>query len=207
MLRREMVHDSVTNPDGFNEILAWLNPDRELAANMYVQLRHDVARIFVWNGCSDPEGLTDEVFDRVTRKVHGLRQTYDGDPRLFFYGVARNLVKETAKKVKTYASFDDAGATMHVRAQPEAHEEEESVHAREDCLQVCLKGLSSEQRRLILDYYALEKQGKIAHRVRIARQLGLSVEALRVRVYRIRVTLEECIEQCLDRKDRKDETK
>ena len=194
-----MVRDSVTNPEGFDEILAWLNPDRELAASMYVQLRHDVARIFLWNRCSDPEGLTDEVFDRVTRKVHDLRQTYAGDPRLFFYGVARNLVKETAKKVKTYASFDAAGAILRVGTQVEENEKEESAHAREHCLQVCLKKLSSEQRRLILDYYSMEKQGKISNRVKIAKALGLSLETLRVRVYRIRVTLEECIERCLDR--------
>lgn len=195
-----MVRDSVTNPDGFDEILAWLNPNRELAATMYVQLRHDVARIFLWNRCSDPEGLTDEVFDRVARKVHNLRQTYNGDPRLFFYGVARNLVKETAKKVKTYAAFDDAGVTLRARAQAEVDEEEESVQAREHCLQLCLNKLNSEQRRLILEYYAMDEQGKISHRVRIARQFGLSIETLRVRIYRIRVTLEECIERCLDRK-------
>jgi RNA polymerase sigma factor (sigma-70 family) len=188
-------------------MLAWLNPDRELAASMYVQLRHDVARIFIWNRCTDPEGLTDEVFERVTRKVHNLRQTYDGDPRLFFYGVARNLVKETAKKLKTHVSLDDSGARLRSRAQVVADEEEESVHAREHCLQLCLKQLSTEQRQLILDYYVLEKQGKISHRVRIAQQLGLSVETLRVRVYRIRVTLEECIERCLDVKGIKKETK
>ena len=202
-----MVRDSVTNPDGFDEILAWLNPNRELAAAMYVQLRHDVARIFLWNRCSDPEGLTDEVFDRVARKVHNLRQTYNGDPRLFFYGVARNLVKETAKKVKTYTSFDDAGVTLRARLQVEVDEEEESVQAREHCLQLCLNELNGEQRRLILEYYAMDEQGTIPHRVRIARQLGLSIETLRVRVYRIRVTLEECIERCLDRKALRNETK
>lgn len=197
-----MVRDPVTNPDGFDEILAWLNPNRELAAAMYVQLRHDVARVFLWNRCSDPEGLTDEVFDRVARKVHHLRQTYNGDPRLFFYGVARNLVKETAKKVKTYASVDDAGVTLRARGQVEVdEEEEESVQALEHCLKLCLNKLNGEQRRLILEYYAMDEEGKISHRARIARQLGLSIETLRVRVYRIRVTLEECIERCLDRKD------
>lgn len=202
-----MVRDSITNTDGFDEILAWLNPDRELAATMYVQLRHDLARIFLWNRCSDPEGLTDEVFDRVARKVHNLKQTYQGDPRLFFYGVARNLVKETTKKIKAYASFDDAGVPLHTRAQVEVDEEEESVEAREQCLESCLNKLNNEQRRLILDYYAMDEQGKIAQRVRIARQLGLSIETLRVRVYRIRVALEGCIARCLDRKDIRDETK
>ena len=194
-----MARDSVTNFDGLDEILAWLDPDREVAATTYVQLRHDLVKIFLWNRCADPEGLTDEVFDRVTRKVHNLRQTYEGDPRLFFYGVARNVVNENTKKIKTYVSFDDA--TLRSRTQIQSDEEEESAAARESCLESCLKELSSDQRQLILAYYALEKQAKINHRARIAKQLSLSVETLRVRVYRIRVTLEQCIERCLDRKN------
>lgn len=194
-----MARDSVTNFDGLDEILAWLDPDREVAATTYVQLRHDLVKIFLWNRCADPEGLTDEVFDRVTRKVHSLRQTYEGDPRLFFYGVARNVVKESTKKIRAHVSFDDA--TLRSRTQIQSDEEEESAPARESCLESCLKELSSDQRQLILAYYALEKQAKIDHRARIAKQLSLSVETLRVRVYRIRVTLEQCIERCLDRKD------
>jgi RNA polymerase sigma factor (sigma-70 family) len=194
-----MARDSVTNVDGLDEILAWLDPDREVAATIYVQLRHDLVKIFLWNRCADPEGLTDEVFDRVTRKVQNLRQTYEGDPRLYFYGVARNVVKESTKKIRTYVSFDDA--TLRSRTQIQADEEEESAAARESCLESCLNELSNDQRQLILAYYAKEKQAKIDHRARIAEQLSLSVETLRVRVYRIRVTLEQCIERCLDRKN------
>src|SRR5215470_15372356 len=96
-----MTRDSSIPPDSFEEILAWLNPDRELAGQMYVQLRHDLAKLFVWGRCADPEGLTDEVFDRVAKKVHEIRPTYVGNPRFYFLGVANNVVKEDLKKVKT----------------------------------------------------------------------------------------------------------
>src|SRR6185436_8701827 len=102
-----MARDSAIPPGSFDEILAWLNPDRDVAGEMYVQLRNDLTRIFTWNRCTDPEGLTDEVFDRVARKVHHLRQNFEGDPRLFFYGVARNLIKEAPKKIKTQVSLED----------------------------------------------------------------------------------------------------
>ena len=94
-----MARDSAIPPESFEEILAWLNPDRDVAATMYVQLRHDLAKIFMWGRCTDPEGLTDEVFDRVARKVHEVRPTYVGDPRLFFRAVANNRVKEDLKRV------------------------------------------------------------------------------------------------------------
>lgn len=189
-----MARDPAIPPGSFDEILAWLNPDREAAGIAYVQLCHDLAKIFTWNGCNDPEGLTDEVIDRVARKVHHLRETYQGDPRLFFYGVARNLIKEVPKKIKMQVSLDDSDLPSNA-----ASEIDETEIMREECLQSCLQKLSPEKRELILNYYAKEKQAKIEHRTQMAQQLGTTVETLRVRVYRIRATLEECIERCLNR--------
>lgn len=189
-----MVRDSAIPPGSFEEILAWLNPDREVAGRMYVQLRHALTKIFEWNRCSDPEGLTDDVFDRVARKVHRLRETYEGDPRHYFYGVARNVIKEAPKKIKTRVSLDETELPANTTS-----EAEEIERLREDCLHSCLQKLSQDKRELILSYYAREKQAKIDHRIELARQLGTSVETLRVRVYRIRATLEECIERCVVR--------
>lgn len=193
-----MARDPAIPPTSFDEILAWLNPDRDEAANIYVQLRHDLTKIFAWNRCADPDGLTDEVFDRVARKVHNVRQNFHGDPKLFFYGVARNLIKESPKRAKKQVSLEDTDPPAL-----EAATEDESVIRREECLNSCLQQLSGEKRELILRYYAKEKQAKIDHRTELARQLGISVETLRVRVYRIRGTIETCIVRCLDRLDQK----
>jgi RNA polymerase sigma factor (sigma-70 family) len=189
-----MARNSVIRPEGFDEILAWLNPNREAAGATYVQLRHALTKIFVWNRCADPEGLTDEVIDRVAKKVHLLRHTFVGDPKLFFYGVARNLLKEVPKKIKTHVSLDD----VDLPAKLADEIEEETADMREDCLHSCLQELGSEKRDLILAYYAAEKKAKIDHRTELARQLGVTVETLRVRVFRIRGVLEGCIERCLD---------
>ena len=190
-----MPRNSDVPPESFNEILAWLNPDRQIAGTIYVQLRHDLAKIFVWNKCADPEGLTDEVMDRVARKVLHLKETFEGDPRLFFYGVAKNLIKESPKKVKTHVSLDDTDLPAI-----SATDIDETAEMQEECLNSCLQSLSSEKRALILAYYAKEKQAKIDHRTELAQQLGTSVETLRVRAHRIRATLEECILRCLKRK-------
>lgn len=189
-----MARDPVIPPTSFDEILAWLHPDRDEAANIYVQLRHDLTKIFTWNRCADPDWLTDEVFDRVARKVHEVRQNFEGDPKLFFYGVARNLIKENPKRVKKHVSLEDTDLPAL-----EAAVEDESARMREECLNSCLQRLGAEKKELILRYYAKDKQAKIDHRSEIAQQLGISVETLRVRVHRIRGILEKCIEQCLDR--------
>lgn len=190
-----MARDSAIPTESFEEILAWLNPDRELAAAMYVQLRHDLAKTFMWRGCSDPEGLTDEVFDRVAKKVREVRPTYEGDARNYFRAVANNLVKEDLKKRKNYVSLDDVDPP-----EPEGEAEDETAADREECLESCLQELSPEKRDLIRAYYAKEKQAKIDNRSELARQFGMKVETLRVNVYRIRLSLEQCIERCLERK-------
>jgi len=187
-----MARDSAFSPESFEEILVWLNPDRELAGKMYVQLRRDLAKLFVWGRCSDPEGLTDEVFDRVAKKVHQVRQTYVGDPRLYFRAVAKNLIKENFTKLKTHLSFEDIELSFQ-----QITETEDDIVDLEECLHSCLRELSDENREVILNYYAKQKQAKIDHRNQMARRLEISVETLRVRAFRIRAALEGCIERCL----------
>lgn len=189
-----MARNSVIRPDAFDEILAWLNPDREVAGTIYVQLCDDLTRIFSWNQCGDPEGLTDEVIDRVAIKIHDVKDAFVGDPKLYFYGVARNLIKEIPRRVKTHVSLED----VELPATPPAEMEEESEIMREECLESCLQELSTEKRDLILGYYAKEKQAKIDKRIEMARGMGVSLETLRVRVHRIRNALEACIKTCLD---------
>src|SRR5215212_3810823 len=133
-----MARDSAIPPETFEEILAWLDSDREIAASMYVQLRHDLAKIFTYRGCADPEGLTDEVFDRVAKKVREVRPTYEGDPRLYFRAVANNVVKEHLKKVKTQVSLEGVDLPESLTNQPE----EEEAAEMEEHLQSCLQKLS-----------------------------------------------------------------
>ena len=182
-------------PESFDELLAWLNPDRRLAADLYLELRHSLVKIFAWNRCSDPDGMADETIDRVARQVGRLRETYEGNPNLFFYGVANNLIREYQKKIKTHVPIED------IELPDESVSEDEAAISleREECLQKCLQELSSEKREQVLAYYSKEKHAKIDHRAEMARKLGISIENLRVRMCRIRVALEDCIENCIER--------
>src|ERR1044072_9272473 len=190
-----MPHDYPVPPESFEEILAWFNPDREVAATMYVQLRHDLAKIFSFRGCVDPEGLTDEVFDRVAKKLSEIQPTYVGDPRLYFRAVANNVVKEDVKRAKTLVALES-----ELPEPITTERDEDDTEDIEECLRSCLQKLSAENRKLIVEYFAKEKQAKIDHRSELAQQFGISVENLRVKVYRIRVSLQGCIERCLESK-------
>lgn len=198
-----MPRNSEFPPERFDDLLAWLNPDRELASSIYLNIRNSLLKIFAWNRCADPEGMTDETFDIVARQVHTLRETYEGNPKLYFYGVANNLIKEYRKKVKSFVPIEGIEPSEDP---PQEREEEETSERRIECLSQCLQKLPSEKRELILAYYAKEKKAKIIHRAAMARELGVSIETLRVRMLRIRGRLEECIERCLDEFKASDET-
>jgi RNA polymerase sigma factor (sigma-70 family) len=184
-----MGRDSAIPRESFEEILAWLNADREMAGVLYVQLRQDLTKLFAWNGCADPEGLTDEVFDRVARKVHDLRQTYEGDPRPYFYAVAKNLIKENLRRIKTHVSLGDVDLSQQHVTEDQDKEKLETV------LKECIDELPPTERHIILSYYKAEKR---EGRRTLAADLAISEMTLRVRVHRIRQSLLRNLERKME---------
>ena len=64
-----------------------------------------------------------------------------------------------------------------------------------EILQSCLERLPDEQRALLLDYHQGDGRERIENRRRIARRLDVPLNALRIRVHRIRTKLEECVHE------------
>jgi DNA-directed RNA polymerase specialized sigma24 family protein len=60
-------------------------------------------------------------------------------------------------------------------------------------MEKCLQALPSEERDLIVKNCTLDKKGK----EEVARALGLTMNALRIRTFRIRTKLHECREKCI----------
>jgi RNA polymerase sigma factor (sigma-70 family) len=179
----------------FDELLSWFEPtDRERAGEKYESVRRSLIKILTWGGCVDAEDVADETFNRVAAKVGELKKTFEGDPALYLYGVAKMLMKECRRKALMQAPLEEAGESAVL---PADEDEEEDLMRESECLRVCLNGLSPGDRELILAYYAKDKQAKIRHRKELAGRLGIMSNALRVRVYRIRAALEHCIERCL----------
>ena len=64
---------------------------------------------------------------------------------------------------------------------------------RLECMKKCLQALPPEERDLIVKNCNLDKKGK----EEMARALGLTINALRLRVFRIRTRLHQCREKCV----------
>jgi RNA polymerase sigma factor (sigma-70 family) len=183
--------------ESFDALLAWLDTDREVAGRKYETIRAGLIRIFVSQGFSDADYLTDRAINIVTTKLPEIRDDYVGEPARYFYAVARNVAHEARRRKEI--------ATDKI---PESQSPAPVAKTsdRYDCLIDCLKKLSHEKRELILDYYLYEGRDKIEHHRQIARELGITDGALRTRAHHIRAGLEKCVLECVKNLDEKQKT-
>lgn len=180
----------------FEALLGWLDPDRELAGEKYENIRQGLIKVFTWNLSGDAEGMADETISRVARKVAELRESYRGDPALYFYGVAKRLTHEGRRAAGSEVPLEQARHVAAAPTGPEGDEDDERIY---ECLRRCMERLTPANRQLVAAYYLHEKQDKIDSRRKLARRLGIDPNALRVRVHRIRAALEECIGRCIEK--------
>jgi DNA-directed RNA polymerase specialized sigma24 family protein len=192
-LARLKENESALTQDEFDALLAWLDPDRDQAAQKYEEIRRRLIKIFVCRGCPVAEDLADETINRVAGKVEGVAPSYVGNPVLYFYGVAKKVYHEWFRE---WLRKQEATADASV-ADPVPDPDPPEPDREYDCLMECMKLLAPKDQDLILDYYQEEKQAKIDHRKKLAEGLGIGLNTLRIKVYRLRARLQECVEQLM----------
>jgi DNA-directed RNA polymerase specialized sigma24 family protein len=175
--------------DNFDGLLDWLTPDREEAGRKYEEIRQRLIRIFTCRCCDCPEDLADETMNRVIKKVHLVAPGYRGDPALYFCGVARNVAREYQKRRVPTPPPPVLDRSIEERAALE-------------CLDYCIDELTPKNRKLIIEFYSEDKGERILKRKKMAEELGIAPNALRIRAHRIRRTLETCVLNCLEEKRR-----
>jgi DNA-directed RNA polymerase specialized sigma24 family protein len=172
----------------FDSLLTWLGSgDRDVGAEKYETIRAGLVRVFVTKGFNDAEDLADETINRVITRLPDILETYDGDPTRYFHGVARNIIRETARRKEILTE----APVVWIDPRP--------TNVELQCLEHCLKVLElddKDKHDLILDYYLYEGHEKIAHHKEMVAELDISEGALRGRVYHIRAGLLDCMRQC-----------
>ncbi len=174
--------------ENFEALLNWLNSDRDRAGIKYEEIRESLINIFNWRGFKDAEDLADEAISRVAAKVVEIAKNYSGDPALYFYAVAKKLFFEARRRdlrVAVLPSSPSAQSPVCTDDKPEFV-----------CLDQCLNELPASDRKLILLYYQPDEP-TIGHRKELAKSLGWTTNAMRIRVCRIRLVLNACMENCL----------
>ena len=173
----------------FNKLLQSLDADRRRAAERYEQLHRRLEKFFEIHRSAAAEELADETINRVTRKLEEGVEIQN--LASYCIGVARMLLKESLKEQNKRSELSDVPASGP--ADPKSSESEKQL----DCLDGCLEELPSETRLLVMKYYELGKQAKIDRRKELSEELGIPLNALRIRVHRIRGQLEDCVIRCM----------
>jgi len=170
--------------EAFEKLLRWLDPDREKAGEKHEKIRFRLIKIFVCRGCHEAEDLADQTINVVLSKIDWLVANYVGEPGLYFYAVAKKIHLEQLKKRR----FPNPPPP-----DPEPPELEQVCSYLDDCLD----NLPSAERDMVLRYHEGDKQEKIQNRKKLAEELKISRNALRIKVCHIHSRLRECVERRL----------
>lgn len=178
----------------FETLLRWLDPDRDTAGQIYLDIRLRMVKMFLARGCPCADDLADETMERVTKRCLDIVEDYEGDPIPYFYGVAHRVFLEDTRKPR----HQELPAVLVAPVEETDHRKRETKF---ECLKECLAKLPPIQRKLIVNYYDYSgsKRSKIDRRKEINQDLGITPESMRIRIFRIRTVLASCIRTCVEK--------
>jgi len=177
--------------EAFDKLLAAFSANREEAARQYETLRNRLIRYFESRSVALAENRVDDVLNRVARRIDEGQQV--DNVTAYAYRVAYLVFLEALKEPEITEIDLDKGP--YTDGEPTFADNQRELRQR--CFDLCLEHLSSDKRYVLLDYYEEERRAKIERRKKLADQLKISLDALRIRVHRIRKGFEECIMSCL----------
>ncbi len=181
-----MKHDWFLSQEAFDDLLDWLDQDREQAGVKYEEIRRRLIKIFTGRACVEAEDLADETINRVTSRLSEIKRGFTGDRARYFFGVANKVYMEYMRRKQP-------------QPPPPSATDSHQIELEYRCLEHCIESLSEDNRYLLLKYYGAEGRSKVDQRKQLAEELGVAPNALRIRAYRIRLGLQECVEKCIER--------
>ncbi len=169
-------------PEAFERLLLRLNPNRDIAAKEFEAQRRYLIQLFQYAGASDPDHLADVTFDRAAKRLAEGEQVED--LHAWLRGAARLVFQEERTRLSRQIN-----ALRSSSPQDREHLETEAKH---EILNDCLNRLGVQDRQLIERYYQHDNESLTDARKRLASELAIPIENLRVRALRLRKALEDC---------------
>ena len=173
------------NAKSYSLLLKALSPNEEAAASLFIKLRDSLVRFFELKGDVDPIQSADETLDRVSTKLQSVvieemtRYSF-GVARLIFLENLRKLQREE-KALKDYSIDNDRQAST----------DDDDPYA---WMRDCFGELPDESKGLLSAYFADMPRNELdEERERLAGSMGVSLNSLRLKVFRLRRRLEDCV--------------
>jgi DNA-directed RNA polymerase specialized sigma24 family protein len=178
--------------EGFELFLSALDSERTRAGERYEEIRTRLLKFFEWRGCAVAEELTDRTFNRVIGKLQAGETILN--PQGYCVGVGRLVHLEYLREAERERQLFEHDQAV---ARAVSFEEEAPEALRVAAFEKCFDGLLPDQKSQLLAYHTGEKQERINNRKALAARLGTPANSLRIRMFRLRAILEECIKRLL----------
>ncbi|MGH9144040.1 MAG: RNA polymerase sigma factor [Vicinamibacterales bacterium] len=202
MLTQEALREEPTITKlAFTRLLAWLDDGVASHGERYLETRRRLVSYFDRRNRPAAEELADETLNRIARTLEQTGAIATKPPARYCYVVAKFVLLEDVRRERRHVPLDETwhAGTVH---RPIHVGSDTGLKVREqrlDCLDRCLQELKPDQRELIVEYYADVRRQKIERRREMAARLGITMNALGIRAFRIRDNLMACVEGCRQR--------
>jgi DNA-directed RNA polymerase specialized sigma24 family protein len=168
----------------FDTLLQALEPEALSPHESFRRFRARLVRLFAWKYCEDPENLADETISRLVKNIQSGQEISPDRPYRYVRAIARNVFREYLR------AKEKGGIETDVDEMPDLPAPE----GTEDCWTLCLAQLSPDKREFLEEYFL-----DSIDREQFAREKGLTINALRLTVFRYKAALKLCIENCIMR--------
>lgn len=189
-----MQKDRVLTQQQFDDLLNWLSADREKAGDIYLIVSERLTCYFRVKGCHDIQSLVDETINRVARRLHTIDVSDGYKPIQIFYGFAKNVHFEYLGQLQRSPLSLDLSRLPDVHFSNVDDNSEHHFH----CLDGCVSTLDEKEVSLVTSYFESDRHKKVQSRREIASRLNISPGTLHLRIHRLKGTLRECLEKCLE---------
>jgi len=165
-----MVSDLDDNVRAEDRFLLLLDPDPGTAEEKYLALYTKLVKYFEWRGAGNADDLAQETLERGFARIAAGTEVYADDPASYFFGIAKNVLREHWKK----RVIDHAGDldTLESPVRGAAGVDNGIL------LSQCLAMLDPTDRDLFVRYHSGERDV-------LRNELNVDANNLRVRIHRI----------------------
>ena len=189
-------------PESLARLLHWLDGEVDSQGQAYEEMRQRLVTYFDRKNCRTPDELADETLNRVMKWLEQNRKEEDTEPAKICYNTARFVFHEYLRRPEHRQDDLDE---MPIATQPSEdprvtaslNEEEEAKEQRLRCLEKCSAKLPTEDQEMIVRYYYGEQRAKLDNRKALARERGMTANALTIKACRVRDKLRACVTECV----------
>lgn len=174
-----------------DKLLFWLNPDREKAIELYLNLQQRL--IYYFRDFDDREDLAGEVFNRTLDNFRKDTVITEIDPAKYLYAIARNIKRENFRK-RRFLSLDESPETGNL-VQPSRENSTEEFDEKYQIVKDCIESLGAKG-DLFLKYHSVpEGMDTDEYRNQVAESENITLYYLRVKIFRIKKKIIKCFEK------------